>query len=357
MTKLSKILFILISLVAVGSVFAGADALTAFGVPQSVAGILCPSGVSVAILPLLLPITEQQTGLVVAYKNKALIADQAMPVKQLDGPELSFKWWKRRLGDAFTAQDTKVGRMSAPNKVYFEGDWESAVAKAFGLETSVMNEDLDQIKDKTRYLNSALEGLIDRVLLGREVRVAGIVQDAANYESSQVKTCTAEERIGTNTDVYGMIMQMFEDALVRPNVFGMNSLVYTKLRSDKSIIAAIYPNGNGKGVATKEQLMELFEVDDLIVGKARVNTNRNPKSPSLENCWGNNLWAHYQEPLSSLTDGLAWGMTAQVGDRVAETVEDKDMGLKGGVTIKSGFYQAEVVTAKAAGVLIKGIAA
>ncbi len=353
MKKSVKFILAILCMFACTMVFAGSDNLISLGVPSFVCEFAVPTGVMVAPI---FAVTPQETGIVIAYKNKDLIADEVMPVKKLDGPELTFEWYERTLGDAFTNQDTRVGRMSRPNTIYFDGETRSGYAKAYGLETPVPFEDLDRIKNKQLFLGATSEDLTNRVLLDREVRVAAIVQNSANYLASQAITVPDSQKIGASgADVYNLILQYLEDALVRPNVLGMSSKVWMKLRSDPSVIAALYPNGNGKGAATREQLAELFEVERLIIGKARINTNRNPKSPVLQPCWGPHIWGHYYEPMSTLKSGLAWGMTAQVGERILEVNEDKSIGLKGGEIIKAGFYQDEVVTAKGAGILLKDI--
>ncbi len=355
MKKMTKIALFLITFALTVCAFAGGDALTACGVPQFIVDSL-GFGSAGASFATILPLGEQQTGLVTAFKNGRLIADEVMPIKQLDGNELAFKYFRRNMGDAFGAQDTQVGRMSAPNVVYFGGEEIAGLAKAYGLQTPVPYEDLDQVKNKDRFVNKTIENLIDRILLDREIRIAKIVQDAANYESSQVKTLSASEKIGAEgSNIFELIMDMMESALVRPNVLGMSSKVFYKLRTDKSVINAIWPTNNGSGVATREQIADLFEVDRIIVGQARVNTRKNPKKPDLTSCWGENIFAHYQEELSDLKEGLAWGMTAQVGERYVEVIEDKKIGLKGGEIVKAGFYQAELVTAPGAGILLKDV--
>jgi hypothetical protein len=143
---------------------------------------------------LLLPIGVQQTDLVAAYKNGKMIADQVMPVKVLDGPELAFKYYERTKGDSFAAPDTKVGRTSEPNIIHLSGTEKAAVAEAQGLQIIVPKEDIDQIKNKERYVNTSLEYLMNQVYLGREMRVAGIVQDTSNYGDGL--THTYEKRPG-----------------------------------------------------------------------------------------------------------------------------------------------------------------
>lgn len=352
---MKKFLLVFIVALLCGASFAGAECLQSLGLPLALCDILSQNGIYSAIL---LPITEQQTGLVTAYTNKKMIADEVMPIDQLLKPNLEYSYFERTVGDAFLIQETAVGRKSRPNQVYFSGQKKSGLAKAYGLEAPLSNEDLEQLDNdqRTKVLDRTLEGLINRVLLGREVRVANHVADLTNYLSGQSKVVdNADKLTVANADIFGLVSDMLEKALVRPTMLGMNTKVWGKLRTHASIINALFPNGNGSGVASREQIAELFEVDKILVGQAMVSSNKNPKAPITSQCWGNHLFGLHQEELSTLTEGITWGMTAQVGERIAESNEDKSMGLKGGLIVKAGFYQDEIVVGKGAGFLLKDI--
>ena len=98
MKKMTKIPLILLALVCSVAAFAGADTLTACGVPQIFANIFGSDGGALAaglLLPigalaagLLLPIGVQQTDLVAAYKNGKMIADQ-VPFTKRTPPRIS----------------------------------------------------------------------------------------------------------------------------------------------------------------------------------------------------------------------------------------------------------------------------
>lgn len=315
------------------------------------------AGITFATAGLILPIGEQQTGLVIAYKNEKLIADQVMPVKMLDGNKLEFKYTERTKGDGFTVENTLVGRASEPNIINISGTEHSGICVAHGLEDIIPQEDIDQLDNPERFVNAHLQTIIDKILLGREKRVADLVEDTSSYGSGLTHTYQASEGIGaTGFNIVDVILEYLEKPLARPNRLGMGAAVWHKLRRDENILKAIYPSGNSTGgIATRQQVAELFEVDEIFVGESRVNTTKNPKNPTLSRCWGSNIWAHYYEPLSNLTDGVAWGLTAQVGDRVVSNEFASNIGLRGGQKLKVGTYQAEVVVGKDAGFLLKDV--
>lgn len=347
-------IFIVLALVAFAAQFAGADTLTLLGLPHQVTEILFMGGASIAFV---FPVTTEQTGMVIAYKNKDLVADRAMPIKDSLSTSLSFKWFLRDLADGFTVPDTKVGRASRPNQVDFNGTEQSSTAFAYGLESPVTKEDMDQAGNKVENLvTSRLQSLINLVLLGREVRVAGIVQSPANYLDNQVAaTATGDKFNLADANPLKYVLTKLDDAIVRPNKMGFGAGAWTAFRTHPTVVKAIHGNAGDSGVVTRQQVADLLELNEIIVGSSFVNTAKRGKTPLLTRCWGNHVWAHYEEPLADATEGLAWGMTVQVGERFAQTVEDPHLGLQGGFWCKAGAYQSEIVTAKGAGILLTDV--
>lgn len=351
---MKKTIFIVLALVAFAAQFAGADTLSAIGLPHQIADILFVGGASMAFV---FPVTTDQTGMVIAYKNKELVADRAMPIKNSLSDSLSFKWFERNLADGFTVPSTLVGRGGRPNSVAFNGAEKSGTAFAYGLESPVTQEDIDEAgKNVENLVTNRLQSLINLVLLDREIRVAAIVQNASNYLGSQVAATAAGDKFTLDTaNPLKYILGKLDSAIVRPNKVGMGAGAWNALRVHPSIVKAVHGNAGDSGAATRQQIAELLEVGEIIVGSGFVNTAKRGQTPIFTRCWGNHLWAHYEEPLADAQEGLAWGMTVQVGDRYSKTVEDPHLGLKGGFWCKAGAYQAEIVTGTGAGVLLTDV--
>lgn len=351
---MKKTIFIVLALVAFAAQFAGADTLAAIGLSQHIADILFVGGASMAVV---FPVTVEQTGMVIAFKNKDLVADKAMPIKDSLSDSLSFKWFERNLADGFTVPSTLVGRNSRPNSVDFSGDEKSATAFPYGLESPVNSEDISQAGNKVGNLvTNRLQSLINLVTLDREIRVAKIVESPANYLASQVAATAAGDKFSNESSKpLKYILGKLEGALVRPNKIGMGSAAWSALRVHPDIVKAVHGTSGDSGAATRQQVAELLEVSEIIVGSGFVNSAKRGQSPTFVRCWGGHLWAHYEEPLADAEEGMAWGMTVQVGERYAETVEDRHLGLKGGFWCKAGAYQAEIVTAKGAGILLTDV--
>jgi len=350
---MKKTIFIVLALVAFAAQFAGADTITALGLPHQLADILFMGGASMAFI---IPVLPEQTGMVIAYKNTDNIADLVMPVKKNFSQKLSFMWKERNLADGFSVPDTEVGRSSRPNSMNFKGELKPGLAVAYGLLSEITQEDIDEqgADNVGNLVTDTLQALIDAVLLGRELRVAGIVQKDSNYLDKQVVAVDAAKRFdAVDSDPIKYIRNVMNSAIVRPNVIGMSADVWEGLATNPTVVSAALGNDGKHGVATRQRVAELLEVKQILVGSSLVNTSKPGQDPNLSRCWGNFLWGHYQSPVANATTGLTWGMTAQIGERYAATSEDPNLGLKGGFVVKAGMYQADLVTAKGAGFLLK----
>jgi hypothetical protein len=111
------------------------------------------------------------------------------------------------------------------------------------------------------------------------------------------------------------------------------------------------------GAITKAQFAELFEipVENFLVGVAQVNLARKGQAVNLARVWGKSIQLLYLDPSKKQADGsvITWGMTAELGSRIAGSIEDKDIGLQGGRRVRVGERVRELVVAKSVGYLIQ----
>jgi hypothetical protein len=303
-------------------------------------------------------VTPEQTGMVMAIQNKECVADQVMPIKKLNTKSTAFKYAERNLGDGFTIPSTLIGRKSVPNQVNFSMKEQSGVCVDYGLGEVIPQRDIEESDGQVGNLVSdGLEAIMNLVLLDREVRVAKIVQSASNYLPSKVITTKDEDKF-SNLDSKPLeyILELLDKSIVRPNRMVIGQQAWTKLRMNPSIVKAMHGNAGDSGVASRQVVAELLELQEIIVGTSFVNTSKQGKEPTLERCWDSNIVAfHYYEPVANSSLGIAWGMTFQAGDRFADTTWDSKIGALGAYVVKAGACWAEKVTAKGAGMLLTGV--
>jgi hypothetical protein len=184
-----------------------------------------------------------------------------------------------------------------------------------------------------------------------------MVQDKNNYLSTKVIALGEKEKFdNAESNPLKYLLEALEDNLVRPNRMILGQEAWMKLRTHPAIVKAVHGNSGDSGVATRQAVAELLELQEIIVGTGFVNTSKKGKEPTFERCWDSDSVAlHYYEAVANASLGIAWGMTFQAGDRFASTVWDDGIGALGGYNVKAGACWAETVTAKGAGMLLTGV--
>lgn len=300
------------------------------------------------------------TAIAIAYANpkQALIADLVLP-RRTTGE--TFSYTKYDKSHAYTVPDTKVGRKGKPNIVEFDGQQVTDRCVDFGLDTPVPNRDIKAFNDMPKAagakgpLDVATMFLTNLVLLDREVRVAKLVFSPATYAAGLKDTLAGNDQFSDyeNSDPLGYINEKLDIPLVRPNtiVFGQES--WSKFRIHPDIVQACKGGAQTSGTVTRQQVADLFEVSDVLVGAGRHNVARKGQQPNFQRCWGKHIALLSIDQMAAEADQPTFGWTAQWGDKVAGTINDADIGIEGGVRVRSGEHVKEVIAAPDAGYFIE----
>lgn len=296
--------------------------------------------------------SPQYTAIALAYRNKTLIADQVLPRATVTARE--FKWDKHTKSDLFTVPSTLVGRKGTPNEVEFTATEETSSVADYGLQFVVPREDVEAAAGKPGLdpVGRHTEGTTELILLDREKRVADLVFAAGTYPVGNKTALSGTDRWNdfANSDPVEDILAAFEGMLMRPNLAVFGSQVWYQLRRHPKVLASIYPTGSNAvtgGIATLQQVQEVFELPNIVIGQAFINTSKPGQAATYARIWGKHAAFLHQNPLASLTggNGITFGATAEHLGRVAMTREDPDIGLRGGIRGKVGETVKELVTA------------
>ncbi len=303
------------------------------------------------------PIDPVLTGIAIAYSNSRLIADQVMPRVMVGKQE--FKYWKYKLEDGFTVPDTKVGRRSAPNQIEFDATEETESTEDYGLDDPIPQADIDNAPENHDPRGRSTEQLTNLILLDREVRVANMVFNAANYAAGnkQVLSGTSQFSDFTASDPIGVIMDSLDSMVMRANKMTIGRPAYSVLARHPDIVKAAHGNSGDKGVATRQAIADLFELEEVIVGEAWINTARKGQAPSIQRAWGKHIALQYIDPQADNRNGTTHAFTAQWGGRIAGSIEDKDIGLRGGERVRAGESVKEIIAANDLAYLIENAVA
>lgn len=297
------------------------------------------------------PLTPELTAIAIGYKNPSLIADQVLP--RVPVGKQSFKYRKYDIGDNFTIPDTKVGRTSAPNRAEFGFTEVTASTADYALDDPIPLVDVENAPEGYDPIGRATEVLTNLIALDREVRAANLVFGASNYGSSNKTTLSGNSQWSdkTNSDPVNAILTALDACVMRPNIMTLGHATWTQLRTHPKVVQACFGSAQNAGIVPKQAVIDLFELEDILVGQAFVNSAKKGQTVSLSRAWGKHCALMYRDKLADATSGVTFGFTAQFGTKVAGAIEDKNIGMRGGVVVRSGESVVELLTANDLGYL------
>jgi hypothetical protein len=301
------------------------------------------------------PVNPELTAVAIQYRNPAiaLIADQVLPRIAPLGVK-PFKYLSYNLADAFTVPNTAVSRRGQPSEIEIAATEVDSSCLDYGLDDVVPQDDIIQAANAPQYggfaidpLMTATQYLTDLILLDREQRAAGQVFNTANYGGNTLTLAgTAQWSDFVNSDPIAAIVSGMDACIgFRPNTLVFGQATWSTVRRHPSIIKAINRTDGNTGIATREAVAALFEVNEVLVGAAFVNQAKKGQAPALARAWGKHASAIYKNPVATNRQGVTFGFTAQYSTRIAGSLPEPKVGLRGGQRVRVGESVREVISA------------
>ena len=307
------------------------------------------------------------TAISVGYRNdaNAYVADKALPRSPVTAEK--FKWTEYPIEEAFNVPDARVGRTGQVKQLEFGGIERSSMVEDFGYDLPIPNSDVQAATEaRARGVSSfdpeghAVMMGTDTLLNQREVRVANIVHNPNNYAVGRKRLLSGTSQFGdlVNSDPLGVILKGMDSTLVkRPNQMAMGRDVWSVLRSHPKLVNAVKGNVTSQGLITIEQFKELLAgegIREVLIGDTWYNTARPGQPVALQRAWGKHISLTHIDPLATPElGGITWGLTAEYGARIAGRIEDPNVGLQGGIRVRTGERIKELIVAQDVGYLIQ----
>jgi hypothetical protein len=181
-------------------------------------------------------------------------------------------------------------------------------------------------------------------MLGREIRVASQVFNAANHVNNIALSGTGQWS-HPDSDPVIAIGDALDVPVYRPNIGVLGQQTWTKLRRNVKLVQAIKGTNQGSGMVSREEFKEFFELNELYVGAGFVNTAKKGQAAATSRVWGKHAAFIYRDRASGPQAGVTWGFTAQWGGRRSGTIVDQKRGATGGETVRVLERCKEVVAA------------
>jgi hypothetical protein len=292
------------------------------------------------------------TNLSIAYRNDEYIGTRVMPVVST-GEKLTASYYKKPLENMGQAPDDEIGTSGTVKSVN-----EKLTTVPVALTRRALKEEIDAWTDDAadapaRELIEPTVLVADSMELVREQRIAGITGNSANYGSNTVAlTSTDRWNDDSGGDPAGVV-DAAKDALFPGMGPGMtigvtNNLVYNVLRSNPVILEAYkYTKG---GRVSRAQLADYFELDDILIGRARQNTANEGQTPSWSRIWPS-VFAVLRVAKNPGRKNATFGVTFQSNSMLSTWFVPGDGG-RGMYVTQQAYADVSVVTAVEAGFLI-----
>lgn len=307
-------------------------------------------------------IVPSLSAIAIAYTQGNLIADEVLP--RVPVYTETFNHLKYALGESFAAPDTLVGRKSAPNQITWGSELVPASVQDHALDSPVPNADVNAYnlakQAGTGYvgqadpLSRATKLVMQSVQNRREKRTADLVFNKNSYNVNNRETLISGFWDDyANSDPLVQIDEYFDGMVVRPTIAVFGRRVASKLRRHPKVCKAVFGNNTDAGKVPLQALADEIGVEKILVGDAWINTAAPGQAANLVRVWGNHAAFLARNKEADTQFGVTFGYTAQFGDQVAGTIEDADVGMRGGQRVRAGESVRELIVANDMGFFVE----
>ena len=280
--------------------------------------------------------------LAIAYRNPMLIFRDVLPEVMVDFE--SYKYWAYDRDEPYTIPDTRVGRRGEVNEIEFGGKLVDGSTKDFGLKARVPRKDERAAQSQNSAaspLAYATEGVMNLIELEREKECADIVFKAASYNATNKATLAGGTQWShADGDPLAAIEDAKDTMLYEPNTLVLGMTTWRQVRRNRAVISAINRTDGEKGIASRREFAELLEIENLVIGSARVNTAIPGQTAALSFGWGKHAALLHINRATNPTMGATamptFGWTAMWGPRIVRSWMENDNGLEGGDILLAG---------------------
>lgn len=269
------------------------------------------------------------------YKNEDYIADMVLPPVKVK--KRSDVWFVYDKDQRFTLPDMKIGAKSKVGetdlKMSANGNYS---VLDYGLEEFVSQAEIDNADNPLDPQRDATDLIMGLLLLAREKRCADLVFAAGTY-GSQTSTPTNKWTHLTNGTPLTDIMTALDVPFLRPNIMVFGADSWRAFRSHPQIVDAVKGatrlQGAKGGIASREDVAALFEVDQVLVGRSKLNSAKPGQAASYARLWTDNC-ALLRVEKSTTPRSVTFGCSLTETEPTAMVRRDDARGIKGGIAVR-----------------------
>lgn len=310
--------------------------------------------------PRTLHVDSIMTNFSLQYKNEEMIWQGVCPVVPVG--KRSDKYFKYNKANAFRLFDDKIGPKSMANEIEWDVSSDNYSVKDHALADYVTQEEIDNAdsplspeRDSNDFINLMLD-------IAQEKRVADVFTTAANYPAgNKVTLAGATQWTGASDNPIKDIQDAIEGCFQRANTLWFGVDAWLAFRRLPEILDAVKAStrlqSSGGGLATSSEVAALFDIDQVLVGRARYITSKEGQTDTYARIWGKHAGALYVPPGTVGPRTIAFAKTFSETRKLTFRTFDEKRGMKGAVYLKTGWNSDEKIAASDIGYLIENAVA
>lgn len=300
------------------------------------------------------------TNFALNYQPSGFIAQDVLTMVPVEHETDMYDTWEQ--ADTFRAEDATREKGGLANAVTVRVSSDNYRVRNYELRTQVFAEDRANADPSRRamYEQGRVALTLNKLLMGWEARQASLLFTSGNVGSNAAVSSVWTD--ASNSDPVGDINTAIDNVYYatgyRPNTILMGPKVWDAVMRHNNVIdKAANPNITGGGVfPTRQMVANLFEVNELLVGRAIQNTAPNDLAQTLFPVWSNHCLVYYKSPGVSTTEptfGATFDWVTAPTPRLSAVRHAPDT-LRKSQDITTGMYQDEKVTAPNLGFILTG---
>lgn len=233
-------------------------------------------------------IDQRLSDVSINYPQTGYVAQALFPERPvMKGSDIFTTYNKINL---FQTPDDNVGKYAEANELKIGTGTDTYSVANRALKGFVAEEDRDNYDDPLNAEIDETEALTSAILNNREIRAHAVATSISNTSSPTTKwDDTGATPIA---DIQAAKNAMFMD----PNIIVMSEEVWIVLKNHSTIIERFGGGFTNTKVVTLEMLAAIFEVDRIVVAKARKSTTKPKNAATLARIWGDDVILAYVDP-------------------------------------------------------------
>ncbi len=226
------------------------------------------------------------------YIGEALFPTISPVAKQND------RYYKIDPDSYLRVADSRRSPGVAANRVEWKVSSDGFFCDNYALADEIPLEDLANADGVLNARQGSADFITDNLLRDREQRIANKVTSVSNVGSGVVLSGNNQWSAVQSADILGQIstgrQHIHSRTGILPNVLAMDWKSWDLMTRNERLIE-LFKNVQG-GRLTKQNLLDLFELEDILVSKAVKNTANEGAAAAMASVWGDAAVLAYVNP-------------------------------------------------------------